>query len=165
MNLEEIGIFKNRIVSKLIHDNNVVDVLLNGNEGDKDPEVALLGSDETGTDGCVFEFEYVPDTQETSKTFLCVEVIPEETSGDTITGMSVYVFAYCSKNIMQTYHRKGTAGTRIDILISDIDKVLNGNQEFGIGPLEWAGSDIYKPAQIYYGRMIVYRANTFRRPR
>lgn len=165
MNLEEIGIFKNRIVSKLIHDNNVVDVLLNGNEGDKDIEVTLLGSDETGTDGCVFEFEYVPDTQETSKTFLCVEVIPEETSGDTITGMSVYVFAYCSKNIMQTYHRKGTAGTRIDILISDIDKILNGNQEFGIGPLEWAGSDIYKPAQIYYGRMIVYRANAFRRPR
>lgn len=50
--------------------------------------------------------------------------------------MTIYVFAYCSKNLMQTYHRKGQAGTRIDILVSDIDKLLNGNKEFGIGPLE-----------------------------
>ena len=73
---------------------------------------------------------------ENSKTFLCVEVVPEQTSGDSITMMTIYVFAYCSKNLMQTYHRKGQAGTRIDILASDIDKLLNGNKEFGIGPLE-----------------------------
>ena len=100
-----------------------------------------------------------------AKTFLCVEVIPEKTSGDSVTEMTVYVFAYCSKNIMQTYRRKGNAGTRIDILISDVDKILNGNDEFGIGPLEWAGSDIYKPAQVYYGRVVMYKVSSFRRRR
>ena len=165
MNLEEVGTFKNKVVSKLINDENILDVLLGDITKVEDPETLLLGKDESGKGGCVFKFEYVPDTQENSKTFLCVEVVPEETNGDTITNMVIYVFAYCSKNLMQTYHRKGQAGTRVDILASDIDKILNGNSEFGIGPLEWAGSSIYKPAQWYYGRMLVYRVNTFRRPR
>lgn len=165
MNLEEIGSFKNKIVSKLINDDNILDVLLGDLTDIDDSETALLGKDGSGSGGRVFKFEYIPDTQENSKTFLCVEVVPEETDGDTITDMIIYVFAYCSKNLMQTYHRKGQAGTRIDILVSDIDKILNGNSEFGIGPLEWAGSSIYKPAQPYYGRMLVYRVGTFRRSR
>lgn len=165
MNLEEIGSFKNKIVSKLINDSNILDAILGDINDIKDPETALLGKDGSGNGGCVFKFEYIPDTQENSKTFLCVEVVPQETDGDTITNMVIYVFAYCSKNLMQTYHRKGQAGTRVDILVSDIDKILNGNSEFGIGPLEWAGSSIYKPAQPYYGRMLVYRVGTFRRAR
>ena len=165
MNREEIGSFKNKIVSKLINDSNILDALLGDINDIEDPETALLGKDGSGNGGCVFKFEYIPDTQENSKTFLCVEVVPQETDGDTITNMIIYVFAYCSKNLMQTYHRKGQAGTRVDILVSDIDKILNGNSEFGIGPLEWAGSSIYKPAQPYYGRMLVYRVGTFRRAR
>ena len=165
MNLEEIGSFKNKIVSKLINDSNILDALLGDINNVEDPETALLGKDGSGNGGCVFKFEYIPDTQENSKTFLCVEVVPQETDGDTITNMIIYVFAYCSKKLMQTYHRKGHAGTRVDILVSDIDKILNGNSEFGIGPLEWAGSSIYKPAQPYYGRMLVYRVGTFRRAR
>ena len=165
MNLEEKKKKKNKIVSKLINDSNILDALLGDINDIEDPETALLGKDGSGNGGCVFKFEYIPDTQENSKTFLCVEVVPQETDGDTITNMIIYVFAYCSKNLMQTYHRKGQAGTRIDILVSDIDKILNGNSEFGIGPLEWAGSSIYKPAQPYYGRMLVYRVGTFRRTR
>lgn len=165
MNLVEVGSFKNKVVSKLINDENIVDALIGNVDKIEDPEAALLGKNGSGKGGCVFKFEYVPDTQEDSKTFLCVEVVPEETSGDSVTEMTIYVFAYCSKNIMQTYRRKGQAGTRVDILASDIDKILNGNTEFGIGPLEWAGSSIYKPAQCYYGRMLVYRVSSFRRAR
>ena len=163
MNLDEIGVFKNRVVSKLINNENVLDVLLGNTDDIDDPETILLGKDGSGKGGCVFKYEYVPDTQENSKTFLCIEVVPQETNGDTITDMVIYVFIYCSKNLMQTYHRKGKAGTRVDILASDIDKILNGNAEFGIGPLEQMGSSIYKPAQPYYGRMLIYRVGTFRR--
>ena len=105
MNLEEIGSFKNKVVSKLINDDNILDVLLGDVDNIEDPETALLGKDGSGKGGCVFKYEFVPDTQENSKTFLCVEVVPEETNGDTITDMTIYVFAYCSKNLMQTYRR------------------------------------------------------------
>ena len=113
MNLDEIGVFKNRVVSKLINDENVLDVLLGNTDNIDDPETLLLGKNGSGEGGCVFKYEYVPDTQENSKTFLCVEVVPEQTSGDSITMMTIYVFAYCSKNLMQTYHRKGQAGTPV----------------------------------------------------
>lgn len=165
MYLKEVGTFKNKIVSKLINDENIVDVLLGDVSHLDDPESALLGRDATGKGGCVFKFEYVPDTQENSRTFLCVEVVPQETAGDTVTRMMVYVFCYCSKDIMQTYRRKGQAGTRVDILASDVDQILNGNSEFGIGPLEWEGSSIYKPAVCYYGRLLAYSVTSFRRPR
>lgn len=165
MNLKEIGEFKNKVISKLINDENIVDVLIGNNKNSENAGSLLLGKDETGKGGCVFKFEYVPDTQEMSKTFLCVEIVPYKTNGDTITDMYLYIFIYCSKDIMQTYHRKQCAGTRIDILASDIDTILNGNSDFGIGPLEWYGSEIYKPAQIYYGRVLTYFVSAFRRNR
>lgn len=163
MNLKEIGEFKNKVISKLIHDDNVVDVLIGKNKNKDNKEELLLGIDETGKNGCVFKFEYVPDTQEMSKTFLCVEVIPDKTNGGSVTDMYLYIFIYCSKDIMQTYHRNQSSGTRIDILASDVDRILNGNSDFGIGPLEWDSSNIYKPAQIYYGRVLVYSVSAFRR--
>lgn len=94
MNLEEIGSFKNKVISKLINDDNILDVLLGDVDNIEDPETALLGKDGSGKGGCVFKYEFVPDTQENSKTFLCVEVVPEETNGDTITDMTIYVFAF-----------------------------------------------------------------------
>ena len=106
MNLEEVGSFKNKVVSKLINDDNVLDVLLGDIDNVDDPETVLLGKDGSGNGGCVFKYEYVPDTQENSKTFLCIEVVPQETDGDTITDMIIYVFIYfffryfiCTKGI------------------------------------------------------------------
>lgn len=165
MNLDELGLFKEQVVSKLIHDNNIIDVLIGDITQYEDPETILLGENGKGIGGRIFKFEYVPDVQENSKTFICVEVIPEKTSGDSVTEFYLYVFAYCSKDIMQTYKRKECYGTRIDILMNDIDKILNGNTEFGIGPLEWVNGDIYKPSNIYYGRVSVYAVSSFRRRR
>ena len=45
MNLEEIGSFKNKVVSKLINDDNILDVLLGDVDNIEDPETALLGKD------------------------------------------------------------------------------------------------------------------------
>lgn len=168
MNLSEIGVFKDRIISKLINDKNIVDVLLDHPDEDLDEaeiEAELLGESGTGKEGCVFKYEYVPDIQEQTKTFLCIEIVPVTTSGSTVTELYVYVFVYCSKSIMQTYHRDGCAGTRVDILISDIDKILNGNTEFGIGPLQWESGSIYKPNNPYYGRMSIYSVSVFRKER
>ena len=69
MNLDEIGVFKNRVVSKLINDENVLDVLLGNTDDIDDPETLLLGKNGSGEGGCVFKYEYVPD--KTQKRF-CV---------------------------------------------------------------------------------------------
>lgn len=164
MNLEELGSFKDKAISRLIQDDNIVDVLIGdaAKDPDADIETLLLGESGSGANGCVFKFEYVPDTQENAKTFLCVEDVPiQSASGDTIVGIKLYVFAYCSKSIMQTYRRANAAGTRIDILMSDIDKILNGNRDFGIGKLIREDGDIYKPEKTYYGRMAVYSVASF----
>ena len=54
MNLEEIGSFKNKVISKLINDDNILDVLLGDIDDIEDPETALLGKDGSGKGG--FEF-------------------------------------------------------------------------------------------------------------
>ena len=48
MNLEEIGSFKNKVVSKLINDDNILDVLIGDVEEIEDPETVLLGKDGSG---------------------------------------------------------------------------------------------------------------------
>jgi len=165
MNLQDVGIIKEKIVMRLIHDSNIVDVLLGDTSNIEDMDTALFGSYTTGAGGCVYKYEYVPDTQENAKTFLCVEIVPTKTPGDSMIRNYIYVFCFCSKRIISTYKRKGTVGTRVDILMSDVDKILNGNNEFGIGPLEWKGSEIYKPQVGYYGRVATYEVSSYRRPR
>jgi len=164
MNLSELGEIKNTAIAKVIKDANVLDVLLGSYNEDEDLDALLFGN-EHDSDGCVFNFEYVPDVQESSKTFLCFEVIPHKTDGDAVMQAYLYVFAYCSKYIMRNYHRDGASGTRVDILMSDVDKILSGNPDFGIGRLRYLEGDIYKPANTYYGRMSVYEVYSHKRDR
>ena len=110
MNLDEIGVFKNRVVSKLINNENVLDVLLGNTDDIDDPETLLLGKNGSGEGGCVFKYEYVPDTQENSKTFLCVEVVPEQTSGDSITMMTITCLHIAVKTLCKHIIGKGKLG-------------------------------------------------------
>ena len=51
------------------------------------------------------------------------------------------------------------------ILAADVGRVLNGNRDIGIGPVEFLTDNIYKPATNYYGRCITYSIQAFNRDR
>lgn len=162
MNLNELGAYKHKVASIFAKDPAIIDVLLGDVGEDTDTDEMLLGSDPDSC-GHIYEFEYVPDTNETTDTYLCLETVIAKAPTTTSYRVYLYVFAYCHKKIMQSYKRAGKVGTRVDILAADVDKLLNGNDGFGIGKLNLISDDVYKPNNNYYGRCITYEAVDFNR--
>lgn len=162
MNLEELGKYKHKLASLLAKDKDIINLLLGDVSEDADTDEMLLGNSENSP-GHIFEFEYVPEINEKTDTFLCMETVVAKASTDTTYTVYLYVFPYCHKKIMQTYKTSGLAGTRADILAVYVDRILNGNKDFGIGRVRLISNDVYKPINNYYGRCIVYEVVDFNR--
>lgn len=162
MNLEELGEYKHRLACLLAKDKDILNILLGDISDDMDTDEMLLGNSEDSP-GHIFEFEYVPEINEKTDTFLCMETVLAKASTDATYTVYLYVFPYCHKKIMQTYKVPGLAGTRADILAVYVDRILNGNRDFGIGRVRLISNDVYKPINNYYGRCVVYEIVDFNR--
>lgn len=162
MNLNELGAYKHKVASVFANDPDIIDVLLGPVDEDTDTDEMLLGDDPDSC-GHIFEYEYVDDTNETTDTYLCMETVVAKAPTTTAYRVYLYIFAYCHKKIMQSYKREGKVGTRVDILAADVDRLLNGSKDFGIGKLNLVSDDVYKPNNKYYGRCICYEAVDFNR--
>lgn len=162
MNLSELGAYKHKVAAIFANDPDIIDVLLGKVDEDADTDEMLLGDDEDSC-GHIYEYEYVDDTNETTDTYLCIETVMVKAPTDTAYRVYLYVFAYCHKKIMQSYKKKGRVGTRVDILAENVDRLLNGNKDFGIGRLRLVSNDVYKPNNSYYGRFLCYEAVDFNR--
>lgn len=162
MNLSELGAYKHKVAAIFANDPDIIDVLLGPVDDDADTDEMLLGDDPNSC-GHIYEFEYTPDINETTDSYLCMETVIAKAPTDTAYRVYLYVFAYCHKKIMQNYKKEWRVGTRADIMAENVDRLLNGNKDFGIGRLRLVSNDVYKPVNNYYGRCLVYEAVDFNR--
>lgn len=161
---QDLGRIKNDVLALFMNDDGIVDALLGPIDSDTDIEYELTQNESAC--GHMHKFEYVPDINENADSFLNVETAIARTPGtDTTYNVYLYVFVFCHKSMMENYTRNGMAGTRTDILAADVGRVLNGNRDIGIGPVEFLTDNIYKPATNYYGRCITYSIQAFNRDR
>lgn len=49
------------------------------------------------------------------------------------------------------------------MLAMNVDRLLNGSEDFGIGKVRLLNNDVYKPNNNYYGRCITYEVMAFNR--
>lgn len=165
MTHKDIGNLKSDIISLLMNDSDIVDALIGPVDEDADVEY-LLTSTSSGSTGHIHKYEYVPEINETADTFLNVEaVVAKRPESATTYDIFVHVFIFCHKSVMETYHREGMAGTRVDILDADVCRILDGNPNLGIGSMRVLTDEIYKPVVNYYGRVVTYSVNEFSRNR
>lgn len=54
-------------------------------------------------------------------------------------------------------------GVRTDILSNEVDKIMNGNKDLGLGTTELKTVGRVNPAKDYFGRTLVYRSVDFNR--
>ncbi len=161
MTLKELGKFKLTILSEFAKSKEIVDLLLPDHTEDDDIDAQLFGDE--STNGCMFKWEYVPDTQEETRSFLCVETEVTKVPSTASYNISVYVFAFCNKKIMDASD-KTMYGTRADLLSHYVDSILNGSEKFGIGRLNLVDVAVYKPNNRYYGRVLTYECSGFNNP-
>lgn len=152
MYLEELGTYKQTILSKLRTSIEVQEILL-GDNYDEEIVDELL-------DEHIYPFLYVPDTQTKVKTYVCADVTVPKAQNFSIKNLEIIIYVFCHKSLTK-YKKAGSVGTRTDILSDVIDKMLDTSRDFGIGRLKLESVNLFISEKTYYGRILTYSASDF----
>lgn len=108
----------------------------------------------------IFPYNYVPLTIETAQTFICFTVTAPNIKDDFISELRLTIYVFSHQDLMRT-----SGGIRTDLLVSEIDKLLNGSTKYGLGKVSLKGCDVMQvPCKGYSGLYSVYTVKDFNTP-
>lgn len=151
MQLDEFFSYKNRLMETLCSNAEIAQ-LVTDNSAIELPAHSLRYTQ-------IFPFEFVPETVDSGKTFICYDVDIVNVVSKTFYVPVLYVWIFTHKSKM----RLSQGGIRIDCLAAAIDKELNGNRNFGLGTLELSSVTRFVPISDFQGRVLTYTAKDFNR--
>lgn len=108
----------------------------------------------------IFPFEYIPDTADEGKTYVCFDVDIARVIDKTYYKPMLYIWVITHKSKL----RLTEGGVRTDQLVTEINRELSGSRYFGLGELELSSVGRFSPITDYHGRVMVYTAKDFNRP-
>lgn len=143
--LKEITKYKNKIMEAICTNQEIVNLL----KQDTDT------SDITGKDmryKRIFPYNYVPLVAEQAQTFVCFAVIAPVITKELIIDYKLVFWVFTHQDLMRTPN-----GMRTDLIVSEIDKMLNGNTKYGLGKVKLVCLDIMNvPSRGYSGLYMEY---------
>jgi len=149
-NLEEFTTYKQTLMQAICTSDKIVELI----KLDTDPQNV------TGKDlryKRIFPYNYVPLTTEIAQTFICFTVTAPNVKDDLISELRLSVFVFTHQDLMRT-----DKGMRTDLLVSEIDKLLNGSTEYGLGRVSLKMCDVMQvPCKGYSGLCSVYAVKDF----
>lgn len=107
----------------------------------------------------VFPFEYMPETVQEGKTFICFDVDIQESLNKTYLLPTLYVWVFTHNSKL----RLPEGGVRTDKLCSNICKAINGSRNYGLGELNLFSVKRFAPTMDYQGKVMVFHAKDFNR--
>ena len=105
----------------------------------------------------VFPYEYVPDTVEEGKTFICCDVDIQKTVNQTFLLPTLYVWVFTHKSKL----RLPEGGVRTDRLVSKIAGAINGSHHYGLGELDLYSVKRFAPMTDFQGKVMTFYATDF----
>lgn len=151
MLLDEFFDYKNTLMGTLCKNKNIVRLVT-------DSSVAPVPNYDLAY-RYIFPFEYVPDTVDDGKTFICFDVDVERVFDKTYYQPALYVWVFTHKSKL----RLDKGGIRTDQLAVEINKELNGSRYFGLGELDLYSVGRFAPITDFQGRVLTYVATDFNR--
>lgn len=146
MNLEEFFDYKNTLMKTICTNERIVK-LVTDNDDSVVPNHTIAYYQ-------VYPYEFVPETVDNAKTFICFDVDIDSVINKTYYVPIIYIWVFTHKSKI----RLPEGGTRTDAICRELDKVLNGNRYFGLGRLELGSVRRFSPVTDYLGRVMVYSA-------
>lgn len=153
--------YNQRICNKILSSQAVMALIAN------DPDLDLDSPSSAEWEEHVIDHAWVDDTVQEAGAFVTVDVDVTDMSSGTIKDMRVYVEVLVSKNYMHLTPTlfKGVKGNRRDNIVRQIDLLLNGSYEFGIGRLDASNIRTVTTANKFSGKLITYVVSDFARAR
>ncbi len=107
----------------------------------------------------VFPLEYVPETVQDGKTFICCDVDIQKAVNKTYLLPTLYVWVFTHKSKL----RLPEGGVRTDKLVSKIAGAINGSRYYGLGELDFYSAKRYAPMTDFQGKVMTFTATDFNR--
>lgn len=152
MQLEELYDYKNLMMKKFCCDEKIVRYVT-GNDYASVPNHDLPYTQ-------IFPFEFVPETVNEGKTFVCFDVDIVSVPNKTFYIPVLYVWAFTHKSRL----RSQDGGILLDKLAGAINELMNGSRYFGLGELRLDSVRRFMPITDFLGRTLTYYAKDFNRP-
>lgn len=144
--LQEITTYKNQLMKAICTNEAILSLLkIHGDE-------SMTGRDMPYNR--VFPYGHVPDTNETAKAFICFDLIVPRVWSNVIKEVEIDLFVFAHQNIMRMPEGQGI---RIDLIATELDKILNGSHAYGVSTVELTYLGNFIPIPNYYGHEIRYK--------
>lgn len=150
MQLSEFFDYKNKLMEDLLTNPEIVKLL--------DAKIEFKDAGDLAYKH-VFPYEYVPDTVEEAKTFICFDVDVQESINKTFLLPTLYIWVFSHKSKLRL--REG--GVQTDKLVSEIAKAINGSHFYGLGELDLYSVKRFAPVTDYQGKVMTFHAKDFNR--
>lgn len=152
-NLQELTTYKAKLMETICSSQTIANLL---NVTGK--EIAPIGKPLAYSQ--VFPYSYVPSVTENAEAFICFKIDVPSIINDTVKTVQVTVYTMCEKKLMRM---TDGSGIRIDLLASEVDKLLNGSSKFGLGNMDLVSVHEFTPIDGYYGNVLCYRVQDINR--
>lgn len=161
--IDELIEFKEKVILAIANSQKVMGLL-----GD-DPDIDIDGEEaEKLLKRNIFDYDYVSSTVQRSDSYIMVEVKLAQPTSGSIYKWYVYVQVVCYKDNVPLDKKKkfkGVKGNRRDNLVREIDYLLNGSTDFGIGKLNLIHAAPASVPEEFTSVMLTYEINDFRNER
>ncbi len=151
MQLEDFYDYKNQLMGDIITNEAIVR-LIDDNISVEDAASLIYSQ--------VFPYEYVDETVQEGKTFVCFDVDVQKSQGSTYLFPIIYVWVFTHKSLLRL---PNGGGVRTDRLVSEIAKAINGSRQYGLGELDLYAVKRYAPMTDFQGKVMTFYAKEFNR--
>lgn len=148
MQLQEFFDYKNQLMKDLLTNPKIVELISSDTDFANAESLAYTQ---------VFPCEYVPETVEHGKTFVCFDVDIQQSVNQTFLLPTLYVWVFTHRSLL----RLPEGGVRTDLLCSEICKAINGSRMYGLGKLNLYSVKRFAPMTDHQGKCMTFHAVDF----
>jgi hypothetical protein len=147
MNSREISAYKKNIIKQLYMNSTIVSLL--------DPDGEMEYPDDLVYTR-IFPYGKIPGTAQSVGSYITVTInsLSPAARNDIVKNVELVVRVVSSDALMKI---KGRSETRIDLLSSEVDMMLNENYDFGIGYVTLTSNKEYTLNDSYFYRELIFR--------
>lgn len=152
MLLDDLYDYKNQLMRDLCENEEIVRLVTKSSDAQV-PNYDLPYSQ-------IFPFEYVPETVDEAKSFICFDVDITYVPNKTVYLPSIYIWVFTH---VSNLRMPDGSGIRIDRLASAVDHILNGSRIYGMGELALSTATRFSPIKDYLGKVLAYSTKEWNR--
>ena len=151
MQLQEFFDYKNQLMEDLLTSESIVRLL--------DDDISMDDAGKLAYKN-VFPCEYVPETVQDGKTFICFDVDIQQSVNKTYLLPTLYVWVFTHRSKLRL---PNGGGVRTDKMCSEICTAINGSRKYGLGELDLYSVKRFAPMTDYQGKVLTFYAKDFNR--